>query len=138
MREQDRPFVENVTGVCFAAIFIACAVLACEGLDKADVPSDPALLVLADAANLELAARFDCPPAVGYSINWGPVNGGSYADYGRNGTRDIVIDSKHNAPDVPIKYVVRHEMMHVISGLTDTATTFRGVRIADVIPKWGE
>jgi hypothetical protein len=137
MIEQDRRFFENVTGVCFAAIFIACAVLACDGLDKSDVPSDPALLAVADEANAELAARFDCPPATYYSIVWGPVGGGSYADWKRNG-RLIVIDAKYREAGVNVKWVVRHEMMHVISGLDDAAKEFMGVRIADVIPGWGE
>ena len=107
--------------------------------DKPEVQSDPELLAVADAANIELSAAFHCPPAKDYAIIWGPVGGGSYAGWGNaNGGRVITIDSKYDVPGVNVRWVVRHEMFHVISGLSDSAVTFNGIRIADVIPGWGE
>jgi len=135
MREQDRPFFENVTGVCFAALVLAAIIIGLCGCEQGfDRPaSDPELLAVAEVQNARLAEAFDCEPLVNFTIRWGSVGGGSCAYLSRS---EIVIDGKYAGGNV--SRVVAHEVFHVMSGIRDHGVeTWRGVRIADVVA-WGE
>ena len=134
MREQDRPFFENVTGFCFAALVLAAIIIGLCGCEQGfDRPSsDPDLLAVAETQNARLAAAFDCPPLPDYTIYWGPVGGGSCAYLARS---EIVIDGKYAGGGV--SRVVAHEVFHVMSGIRDhDVETWRGVRIKDHVA-WG-
>jgi hypothetical protein len=115
-----------------ACIALAVAFCACELTDERTVEQEPEILAVAVVCNAELARDFDCEPLdlSGIEMTWSPD--GSSAPFW---SRRIWIDVECRGT-TRVKYPVKHEIFHLMSERDDSASCWRGRRIADYVPAW--